>query len=243
MKASGLRPPSSARQGGNQVPAQAKPSVKERRDRREELTRAALDIFATKGYAATSMQDLADAVGLLKGSLYHYIDSKEDLLFEIFEDAHLNAERLMSEVDALDVDAVARLRYYLERSIRNTLDNLQLQTLYFRDWRQLTGERRERLAEYRRQYERYLRHLINDAHEFRGVEPTVNPRYISSFVIGGTNWVADWYNPIDHSAVDVVAAYAELAMATVLGPTTETAAPRRAASAAPARAKRASRAS
>src|SRR5258708_3329722 len=114
---------------------------RERRNRYDEIIQAALRIFAEKGYAATSIQDVADAVGVLKGSLYHYIDSKEDLLFHIFDDAHAEAEKLMAEVDNLDADPVERLRFYLEASVRRTLGNLPLQALYFRDWRHLTGDR------------------------------------------------------------------------------------------------------
>jgi AcrR family transcriptional regulator len=208
--------------------AGASTSMRDRRNRSDELIQAALELFAKKGYAATSLQDMADVVGVLKGSLYHYIDSKEDLLYQIFENAHVDAEHLMAQVDALEVDPVERLRYYLERSVRNTLENLELQVLYFRDWRHLTGERRARLDERRRQYARYLRKLITEAYEFRGVRAEVNPRYVASFVIGGTNWVADWYHPDGEDSADEVArSYAELALAAVLGPTTPTTASKR----------------
>ena len=56
------------------------PASRDPRDRRSR--------FHEKGYEATSIQDIADAVGILKGSLYYYITSKEDLLFEILEDVH-----------------------------------------------------------------------------------------------------------------------------------------------------------
>ena len=55
------------------------------RERSEEVYSAALRLFTEKGYHATSMQDIAAAVGLYKGSLYHYIGGKEDLLVEVFE--------------------------------------------------------------------------------------------------------------------------------------------------------------
>src|SRR5436309_15735984 len=57
------------------------------RERGEEVYAAALRLFTEKGYHATSMQDIAAAVGLYKGSLYHYIGSKEDLLVQVFERA------------------------------------------------------------------------------------------------------------------------------------------------------------
>jgi AcrR family transcriptional regulator len=194
---------------------------KQRRNRYDEIIQAALEIFAQKGYAATSVQDVADAVGVLKGSLYHYIDSKEDLLFHIFDDAHVEAEKLMAEVDNLDADPIEKLRFYLETSVRRTLENLPLQNLYFRDWRYLTGDRRDKLVERRRQYDRYLRSLIVRALEAAGLESSMNIRFVSSFVIGGTNWVADWYRADGPDSADEVAhSYAHLAMSAIMGAAT-----------------------
>src|SRR5689334_23958173 len=90
--------------------------------RAEEVYAAALRLFREKGYHATSMQDIAAAVGLYKGSLYHYIGGKEDLLVQVFERAMgtliVDAERVAADPDlsptvqlrrvvALHVEAVA----------------------------------------------------------------------------------------------------------------------------------------
>ena len=58
-----------------------------RRNRGQDVIEAAIRVFHKKGYASASIQDVAAEVGVLKGSLYHYIDSKEDLLARIFEDS------------------------------------------------------------------------------------------------------------------------------------------------------------
>jgi AcrR family transcriptional regulator len=195
-----------------------------RPDRMSELLDAALVVFAEKGYSAASVQNIADSLNLLKGSLYHYIDSKEDLLYQLFDRAHLEAERLMTAVDELDADPVEKLRYYIEGSVIRSLRDIELTSLYFRDWRHLTGERREKLAERRRGYDLYLRRLIREAYESRGVEAAVDLRYISSFVIAGTNWAADWFRADGPDSVEVVArGYTELAMASVLGSVTTSA--------------------
>src|SRR5207248_7652797 len=71
------------------------------RERSEEVYSAALRLFTEKGYHATSMQDIAAAVGLYKGSLYHYIGAKEDLLVQVFERAMgtllVEVERVVAE--------------------------------------------------------------------------------------------------------------------------------------------------
>src|SRR5690606_10926422 len=147
----------------------------------------------------------ADAIGVLKGSVYHYIGSKEDLLFRIFDDAHVENEALMAEISALDVGPVEKLRTYLERSLLVTLSNIERTTLYFRDWRYLTGERHEAISRHRRQYDIFLRGLIADAYEAEGIESHVQLKHISSFVIGGINWVADWFKPEGADSAESIA--------------------------------------
>jgi AcrR family transcriptional regulator len=191
---------------------------RERRNRDSEMMRAALRLFARKGYAAASIQDVADAIGVLKGSLYHYIGSKEDLLFRIFHEAHVENEALMMEITALDADPRQKLRIYLERMLLTTLNNIERTTLYFRDWRHLTGERRETLASHRARYDLFLRKLIESAYAKEGTKKHLNLRHVSSFVIGGTNWVADWFHPGGPDSAESIASdYATLAMAAIFG--------------------------
>src|SRR6202011_2819644 len=71
------------------------------RTRSEQVYAAALRLFREKGYHATSMQDIAAAVGLYKGSLYHYIGGKQDLLVQVFERA---MSTLIAEVESIAAD-------------------------------------------------------------------------------------------------------------------------------------------
>ena len=65
-----------------------------------EILDAAADLFFHKGFGATTTQDVADAVGLLKGSLYHHIGSKEDLLVGIIDDVHAAAMERLAAAEA-----------------------------------------------------------------------------------------------------------------------------------------------
>lgn len=191
---------------------------RERRNREAEMMAASLQLFARNGYAATTVQDVADAIGVLKGSIYHYISSKEDLLFKIFLDAHVENEALMHDILALDVSPIERLRAYLERTLHITLHNIERTTLYFRDWRHLSGERHETLTNYRTQYDRFLRKLIKDATEAEGVQLDISLKHISSFIIGATNWVADWFTPENEQSIEtIIKNYTALAIASIMG--------------------------
>ena len=191
---------------------------RERRNREAEMMAASLQLFAQNGYAATTVQDIADATGVLKGSIYHYISSKEDLLFKIFLDAHVENEALMHDILALDVSPLERLRIYLERTLHTTLHNIDRTTLYFRDWRHLSGERHETLASYRTQYDRFLRKLIKDASEAESIPLDISLKHVSSFIIGATNWVADWFTPDNEQSIEtIIKDYTALTIASIMG--------------------------
>ena len=83
------------------------------RPRDREVIEVATRIFWEKGYSGTSVQDVADALGMLKGSLYYYIDSKEDLLERIFEDSHDEVRGIAAGILAMPGPATERLRTLL----------------------------------------------------------------------------------------------------------------------------------
>src|SRR5580765_3562514 len=123
--------------------------------RRAELTRAAARLFAQKGYHGTSVGDLAEALGLQKGSLYTHIDSKADLLWEV---AREGAEAFHAALDALPEDGPVLdcIRAALRAHLRVVAEQLDIATVFVREWRYLEGERRDEfVAERRRSEERF----------------------------------------------------------------------------------------
>ena len=83
--------------------------------RRKEIIDAAAALFREKGYAATSIQDVADAVNILKGSLYYYIKSKDDLLFEVIQEVHDGGLKNLEEGKGVDGSALERIRAFVTR--------------------------------------------------------------------------------------------------------------------------------
>lgn len=157
------------------------------------MVEAAIGVFWRKGFAAASVQDVADQVGVLKGSLYHYIDSKEDLLFRIFDESHRQASAIVEEVGQLDEPPLERLRIYVERYLLWYLENLERVSLYFSEWRHLTGSRRTTVLKQRRTYEDFIRGLIGEAQKAGEVAPNLNLTYATFFVLGGIQNVPIWY--------------------------------------------------
>src|SRR5215210_8324645 len=118
--------------------------------RKSELTRQAARLFAEKGYHGTSIGDLAEAMGVQKGSLYAHIASKADLLWEVARDG---AAAFHDALDAVpdDVAPADKIRFAFRAHLRVVAKQLDVATVFIREWRYLEGEHRlEFLAERRR---------------------------------------------------------------------------------------------
>src|SRR5438067_11208877 len=110
--------------------------------RRSELTRQAARLFAQKGYHGTSIGDLAQAMGVQKGTLYSHIASKQDLLYETMRDG---AAAFHAALDAIpeELPATEKIRLVLRAHLRVVAEQLDVATVFVREWRYLEGERRD----------------------------------------------------------------------------------------------------
>jgi TetR/AcrR family transcriptional regulator, cholesterol catabolism regulator len=190
-----------------------------RRNRDAEIFTAAIEVFSEKGYSAASLQDVADRVGLLKGSLYHYISAKESLLYRIFHQAHEEAVELMAEVAGLGLPPVRHLYEYLRRLTLWYLDNRARSALYFTEWRYLTGEYGETVRRERREFEGYVRDIIRAAIEAGDARPDLDAKLASFATLASINSVLVWFSPSGPYDPDRIAAeIAELSCASVCCP-------------------------
>src|SRR5436309_15266371 len=124
--------------------------------RRTELTRAAARLFAEKGYHGTSIGDLAQALGVQKGSLYAHIESKADLLWEVASEGAAAFHAALDRVPE-DGPVVERIRAALRGHLGVVAEQLDIATVFTREWRYLQGERREQFLAERRRYEERVR--------------------------------------------------------------------------------------
>ncbi len=198
-------------------PAAGRPTAR-RRNRDAQVLDAAIEVFFRKGYADASVQDLADEVGVLKGSLYYYIDSKEDLLMRVFDLAHEQTERNISYAAGLDVTPIERIRAYFERHARWYLDNVEQAGVFFGEWRSLTGERFEIVRRRREGYERFIAGMIEDCRAAGVLAPGADTHHLLFFILSAVNAAPEWYrrDGPDEPAV-IAAAYADLVVGTLTG--------------------------
>jgi len=162
--------------------------------RREELNRVAARLFAERGYAGTSLGDLAEALGMQKPSLYHHIAAKEDLLWEIAWDG---AEAFHGGLDGVPPDAPAteRIRLALRAHLAVVADQLDVATVFVREWRYLGGERRDRFVAERRRYEERIRDLFRDAVERSELRTDLDVATAALLFLSAANWAYTWLRP------------------------------------------------
>jgi AcrR family transcriptional regulator len=139
-------------------------------DREAEILKAAAEVFREKGYAATSTQDIADRVGMYKGSLYYYIDSKEDLLYRIGRSVYAELKREQDLAAEPDAQPLERLRAFVRTHVLHTTSNLAEAAAFYGDFRSFTGERRADIVRWRDEYEAAFRSIS-------GISPAAGGRH------------------------------------------------------------------
>lgn len=160
------------------------------------LLDAAARLFSEKGYASTSMQEIADAVGILKGSLYYYIDSKNDLLARLVEETQSENLQIVESVRQISgMSALERLRFYVKQQVIYNARNIDKIRVYYRDITLLPEDRRRTLIEDRRGFESLVLDLIEEARESGEVAKDVQPRMSLLCIYSITNWMHVWYRP------------------------------------------------
>jgi TetR/AcrR family transcriptional regulator, cholesterol catabolism regulator len=162
--------------------------------RRSELRREAARLFAEKGYHGTSIGDLAKALGVQKASLYAHIASKQDLLYETMRDG---AAAFHAALDAIpdDVRPVEKIRLALRGHLRVVADQLDVATVFVREWRYLDGARREEILAERRRYEERFRTLFREGRELGELRTDLDDGSAALLALSAANWAYTWLQP------------------------------------------------
>ena len=161
-------------------------------DRAGHIYRVAAEVMCHKGYEATSMNDIADAVGLTKAGIYHYIRGKEDLLFAIMSyGMDMVDEDIMAPAREI-ADAEDRLRTIVERHVRRILEVGGAVTILLEEMPSLTPAHRRTIQGRKRVYFDLIRQTVEQLAE-EGKLRDVNPTVATFNLLGMINWISRWY--------------------------------------------------
>jgi len=162
--------------------------------RRSELTHEAAKLFAQKGYHGTSIGDIAEALGVQKGSLYAHIASKEDLLYETMREG---AAAFHAVLDAIPEGAPAteKIRLALRGHLRVVAEQLDVATVFVQEWRYLEGARRDEIVAERRRYEERIRELFREGRELSELRADLDDASAALLLLSAANWAYTWLQP------------------------------------------------
>jgi AcrR family transcriptional regulator len=162
--------------------------------RREELVSVAARLFADRGYHGTSMADLAEAMGVQKGSLYSLTESKQELLVVITREG---AATFHAALDAVpdDAEPLERIRLALRAHLGVVAAQVSAATVFTREWRFLDEPERSTFRAERRRYEERWRELLRDAAERGALRSDLDVEAAVLLVLSAANWAYTWMKP------------------------------------------------
>lgn len=179
--------------------------------RRDQILRVAAAMFAEKGYQATSLQDIADEVDLLKGSLYYYFQSKQDLLLEVARAAHVvPSDELAAFLEEVD-SGIEKLHRYVEYIIKTLANHPITVTAFYSEMRYLEPEHAREIVAERDRHQEMLVDLIASGQADGSIATHTHPKLMAMGIIGLVNSIARWYQPDGAWTPDVIArAFADM---------------------------------
>ncbi|MEO8380512.1 MAG: TetR/AcrR family transcriptional regulator [Acidobacteriota bacterium] len=162
--------------------------------RAAEVYRTAARIILQKGYDATSVSDIAEALGITKAGLYHYIRGKTELLFEIMKYGLAELEREVMVPARAIADPVARLRFVISTHAQLVTRGDGAVTILVDEARALTPVQNRRVTKLKRDYLDYIRETLDEL-RIAGRLREVNTTVAAFNIIASINWLSRWFKP------------------------------------------------
>jgi AcrR family transcriptional regulator len=181
----------------------------------EELREAALRLFSQKGFQATGIRDLADAIGVTTAALYHYMDTKEDLLLEIMTRSLTCSLRAMQSACAIANSPEGRLVAFVRTHVIVEGKFPEEAIVVDGELRALSAAARAKVIALRDSYEGLLDEILLAGCE-QGTFTLANRRLTRLAILESGNGLSRWYSPTGHCTLTEIAdVFADLALAAV----------------------------
>ncbi len=163
-------------------------------ERKKEILSLSQSVLKEKGYAATSVRDIAKALDMEPASLYSHFKSKEDILkITCFEMAD-KFELAVKEVNDIYFNAEEKLRMAIKLHVEILTSHLDSALIFIRDWRNLTGESLDQFIAKRNVYEAGFREIVQTGID-EGVFKETDKKFAALTILSSVNWIVEWYKP------------------------------------------------
>jgi AcrR family transcriptional regulator len=157
------------------------------------LLEVAVQVFIERGYDGTSMEHLSRASGLSKSSLYHHVESKEQLLRLALDRAVGPLFAVIEEPAAREGSAMRRLEHVIRREVEVLIEQLPYVTLLLRVHGNTETERWA--LDRRREFDRFVTELVREAAADGDLRDDLDPTLVTRLLFGMINSVVEWYRP------------------------------------------------
>lgn len=162
--------------------------------RKEQIEKTATALFKRKGYTATSMRDLANALGIEAASIYSHIRSKEEILQRV---CFKMADEFFDALDAAESmagPATVRLQRAIAAHVQVLTQNTEASAVFLHEWRHLSEPLHSNFLALRDKYEARFRDIIREGIQ-RGEFSVPDEKFAVLTILSALNWIHTWYKP------------------------------------------------
>ena len=172
--------------------------------REEAILQAAADCFGEQGYRATTLEAIAERLGISRVTLYRYCPSKEELLIRVFERSIAIFQRDLRQICSQPIAPEEKLRQIIRHQVRLMAGHRNFLTVFFSEENSLPEEIAARARAERRVYDGLVEDVITQGVEAGRLAP-LPAKLVSFAILGMCNWLYQWYQPDGPLSADEVA--------------------------------------
>lgn len=174
----------------------AAPAISRADQQRQLVLARSAEIFSRRGFRATSMNEIAAAVGLSKPTLYHYFRNKEELLVRLYSEVLDESLQLARQTIAAASTPLGAIRDLITSRVEYTCEKQHLLTVFFEEEHELPAELAEEVLRRRRAFQD-LFHAALEEHlsRYPHLRETIRPTVYVNTCLGAVNWTYKWYRP------------------------------------------------
>lgn len=159
----------------------------------EQIRKTAIKLFNKYGFKGTSVERISKAVGLKKGSLYHHIESKNDLLFDVFREAIEGVNAGLKKIVDSDLPPDQKLRKAIENHIEKQIEYFDEYRLYLQERNFLPRKFESEYKRKRKLNQKYFESIITQGIKDGFFSPDIDAKATTLNLFGMLNWMTQWY--------------------------------------------------
>lgn len=170
--------------------------------RKEEIKKTAARLFRKRGYNATSMRDIADAIGIKAASIYNHIKSKQELLSDLLMEIAIIFTKEMEMIQNTSLNSQKKLERLIALHVRLTIEHTDAIALIAGEWVHLNENEKQQYITLRDDYENHFKKIIEQG-KVEGIFENIDTEIILFSTLSTLRWLYSWYsrnrsfNPIE----------------------------------------------